>query len=70
MTFSPRPKTRSGVTDRDSRANGQGRRRGIQGYGATIVRRIDGDYFAVMGLSLVRLVALMREIGVGYDFPR
>ena len=43
---------------------------GIQGYGATIVRRIDGDYFAVMGLSLVRLVALMREVGVTYDFPR
>ncbi len=43
---------------------------GIQGYGATIVRRIDGDYFAVMGLSLVRLVALMREVGVSYDFPR
>ncbi|HEY0242714.1 MAG TPA: Maf family protein [Gemmatimonadaceae bacterium] len=43
---------------------------GIQGYGATIVRRIDGDYFAVMGLSLVRLVALLREIGVIYDFPR
>jgi septum formation protein len=43
---------------------------GIQGYGATIVRRIDGDYFAVMGLSLVRLVALMRELGVTYDFPR
>ena len=43
---------------------------GIQGYGATIVRRIDGDYFAVMGLSLVRLVALLRELGVSYDFPR
>ena len=43
---------------------------GIQGYGATIVRRIDGDYFAVMGLSLVRLVALMRVAGVSYDFPR
>lgn len=43
---------------------------GIQGYGATIVRRIDGDYFAVMGLSLVRLVALMRQAGVSYDFPR
>jgi septum formation protein len=43
---------------------------GIQGYGATIVRRIAGDYFAVMGLSLVRLVALMRELGVSYDFPR
>jgi nucleoside triphosphate pyrophosphatase len=43
---------------------------GIQGYGATIVRRIDGDYFAVMGLSLVRLVALMNEVGVSYDFGR
>ena len=43
---------------------------GIQGYGATIVRRIDGDYFAVMGLSLVTLVGLMREVGVSYDFPR
>ncbi len=43
---------------------------GIQGYGATIVRRIDGDYFAVMGLSLVRLVALMADLGVSYDFAR
>ncbi|HUQ47595.1 MAG TPA: Maf family protein [Gemmatimonadaceae bacterium] len=43
---------------------------GIQGYGATIVRRIDGDYFAVMGLSLVKLVALMAEVGVSYDFGR
>lgn len=43
---------------------------GIQGYGATIVRRIDGDYFAVMGLSLVRLVAILRELDVVYDFPR
>ncbi|HYN80691.1 MAG TPA: Maf family protein [Gemmatimonadaceae bacterium] len=43
---------------------------GIQGYGATIVRRIDGDYFAVMGLSLVRLVDLMAELGVRYDFAR
>jgi len=43
---------------------------GIQGHGATIVRRIDGDYFAVMGLSLVRLVALLTELGIRYDFPR
>ncbi len=43
---------------------------GIQGYGATIVRRIDGDYFAVMGLSLAKLVALMAELGVSYDFAR
>jgi septum formation protein len=41
---------------------------GIQGFGATIVQRIDGDYFAVMGLSLVRLVALMTELGVPYHF--
>ncbi len=41
---------------------------GIQGYGATIVERIDGDYFAVMGLPLVRLVRLLAEVGVRYDF--
>ena len=41
---------------------------GIQGYGATIVRRIEGDYFAVMGLSLVRLVELMQRLGVRYHF--
>lgn len=43
---------------------------GIQGYGATIVRRIDGDYFAVMGLSLVRLIDLLAELGVSYNFAR
>lgn len=41
---------------------------GIQGYGATIVERIDGDYFAVMGLALGRLVGLMRRVGVRYAF--
>lgn len=41
---------------------------GIQGFGATIVDRVDGDYFAVMGLSLNRLVRLFRELGLGYDF--
>jgi septum formation protein len=41
---------------------------GIQGYGATIVERIDGDYFAVMGLSLVRVVRLMARLGVRYEF--
>ena len=41
---------------------------GIQGYGATIVRRVDGDYFAVMGLPLQRLVRLMSEVGVHYAF--
>jgi septum formation protein len=41
---------------------------GIQGYGATIVSRIDGDYFAVMGLPLNRLVACCRALGLSYDF--
>ncbi|MBX6330266.1 MAG: septum formation inhibitor Maf [Gemmatimonadaceae bacterium] len=41
---------------------------GIQGYGATIVERIDGDYFAVMGLALGRMVALLRRVGVRYEF--
>jgi septum formation protein len=41
---------------------------GIQGYGATIVERVDGDYFAVMGLSLIRLTRLFRELGLGYAF--
>jgi len=41
---------------------------GIQGYGATLVERIDGDYFAVMGLALARMTDLLRALGVSYDF--
>ncbi len=41
---------------------------GIQGFGATIVERIEGDYFSVMGLGLRRLVALLERIGLRYDF--
>jgi septum formation protein len=41
---------------------------GIQGYGATIVERIEGDYFAVMGLPIVRLIGLLRDVGVKYKF--
>ena len=41
---------------------------GIQGYGATIVARVDGDYFAVMGLPLQRLVALLERVGIRYAF--
>ena len=41
---------------------------GIQGFGATIVERVDGDYFAVMGLPLQRMVRLMEELGVRYRF--
>ncbi len=43
---------------------------GIQGFGATIVNRIDGDYFAVMGLSLIRLVELLGRLEIRYNFSR
>ncbi len=41
---------------------------GIQGYGATIVEYIEGDFFAVMGLSLVTIVTLAERMGVKYEF--
>jgi septum formation protein len=43
---------------------------GIQGYGATIVERVDGDYFSVMGLGLRRLVDILDRLGVRYTFER
>jgi len=41
---------------------------GIQGYGATIVDRVDGDYFAVMGLPLNRLTRLLESLSIVYPF--
>ena len=41
---------------------------GIQGYGATIVARVSGDYFAVMGLPLQRLIRVLDELGIRYGF--
>jgi septum formation protein len=41
---------------------------GIQGFGAVIVERVHGDYFAVMGLALGRLVGLLGQAGVFYRF--
>jgi septum formation protein len=41
---------------------------GIQGFGAVIVERVHGDYFAVMGLALGRLVELLEQVGVRYRF--
>ncbi len=43
---------------------------GIQGYGAAIVERINGDYFAVMGLAIGRMVELLARVGVRYRFGR
>lgn len=41
---------------------------GIQGYGAALVTRIEGDFFTVMGLGLARLTDLWREVGLDYRF--
>ena len=41
---------------------------GIQGLGATLVTRVDGDYFAVMGLALGLTVRLLARVGVRYRF--
>ena len=36
---------------------------GIQGFGATLVERIDGDFYTVMGLPLAQLSVLLRALG-------
>ncbi|MGH7474791.1 MAG: Maf family protein [Longimicrobiales bacterium] len=41
---------------------------GIQGYGATLVDYIEGDFFAVMGLPIARMISLLRALGWEYDF--
>ena len=41
---------------------------GIQGFGATIVDQVNGDYFAVMGLPLNRLARQLESLGLRYPF--
>lgn len=42
---------------------------GIQGYGAALVERIDGDFFGVMGLPVRLVLELLGEAGWRYEFP-
>ncbi len=42
---------------------------GIQAFGATLVRRVEGCYFNVMGLPIVRLLSLLAEVGWEYRAP-
>jgi septum formation protein len=41
---------------------------GIQGYGAALVERIDGDFFSVMGLPLRLVLSLLEQAGHPYRF--
>lgn len=43
---------------------------GIQGYGAALVERIQGDFFGVMGLPVRLVLELLEERGVPYRFTR
>jgi septum formation protein len=43
---------------------------GIQGFGSALVEGIVGDYFAVMGLPVVRMLSLIERFGWRYDFGR
>jgi septum formation protein len=41
---------------------------GIQGFGSALVESIEGDYFAVMGLPVVRTLDLLNRVGLRYTF--
>ena len=41
---------------------------GIQGYGAALVERIEGDFFSVMGLPVQLVLELLRRAGWEYRF--
>jgi septum formation protein len=43
---------------------------GLQGFGAVLVERIDGDYFSVIGLPLRIVVELLAAVGAPYRFTR
>ena len=43
---------------------------GIQGFGSALVEGIEGDYFAVMGLPVVRTLGLLERFGLRYAFGR
>lgn len=43
---------------------------GIQGYGAALVEKVEGDFFGVMGLPVRLVLELLAEAGWKYTFGR
>lgn len=43
---------------------------GIQGFGAVLVERVEGDFFSVMGLPLRLVADLLARVGRPYRFTR
>ncbi len=41
---------------------------GIQGYGAALIERIEGDFFGVMGLPLRLVLGMLEQAGHAYRF--
>lgn len=42
---------------------------GIQGYGAALIERVEGDFFGVMGLPVRLVIQLLEAAGRRYEFP-
>lgn len=43
---------------------------GIQGYGATLVERIEGDFYTVMGFPLAQFVRSLRRLGIALPITK
>ena len=43
---------------------------GIQGYGAALIERVEGDFFGVMGLPIRLVLELLARAGRPYTFPK
>ena len=68
VTFHPLSEERIAAYVRTREPMDKANAYGIQGFGAVNVARVEGDYFAVMGLPLQLLVRLCSRLGLRYDY--